>query len=83
MTRLCLQEEEILAYKVQGFPVLHDKRVKGFKKRDMVQNANEKIDENLHFVEDSNFSTEAAVRRCSGVNSLQNIQVSEFQNLSL
>ena len=28
---LCLQEEEMLAEKVQGFLVLYDKRVKGFK----------------------------------------------------
>ena len=31
---LCLQEEEMLA---EGFPVLHDKRVKGFKEKDTVQ----------------------------------------------
>ena len=31
---LCLQEEE---EKVEGFPVLHDKRVKGFKEKDTVQ----------------------------------------------
>ena len=36
MASLCLQEEEILACKVQGFPVLHDRRGKGFKKRDLV-----------------------------------------------
>ena len=29
MATLCLQEEEMLAEKVQGFPVLHDERVKG------------------------------------------------------
>ena len=29
MATLCLQEEEILAEKVQDFPVLHDNRVKG------------------------------------------------------
>ena len=39
MATLCLQEEEMLAEKVQGFPVLYDKRVKGFKEKDAVQNA--------------------------------------------
>ena len=34
---LCFQEEEMLAEKVEGFPVLHDKRVKGFKEKDTVQ----------------------------------------------
>ena len=34
---LCLQEEEMLAEKVEGFPVLHDKRVKGFKEKDTLQ----------------------------------------------
>ena len=29
-TRICLQIEEIPAQKVQGFPVLCDKRVKGY-----------------------------------------------------
>ena len=39
---LCLQEE-VLAQKVQWFLVFYLKRVKGFKKRDMVQNLFEKI----------------------------------------
>ena len=26
----CLQEEEMLTEKVKGFPILYDKRVKGF-----------------------------------------------------
>ena len=30
MTSLCLHEEEILAWKVKGFPVHYDKRVKDF-----------------------------------------------------
>ena len=30
MAQLCLQGEIILARKVQGSPVLYDKRVKGF-----------------------------------------------------
>ena len=46
MAPLYLQEEK-LAEKVQGFPILYDKRVKGFKKRDTVQNIWEKIGENL------------------------------------
>ena len=32
MATLCLQEEEMLAEKVEGFPVLYDKRVKDFLK---------------------------------------------------
>ena len=60
----------------QGFPVLCNKRVKGFKERDTVQNVWEKIAENLDFVENSNFirgNTEAVVRCCSGVNCQKNI----------
>ena len=57
-------KEEILAYKVQGFPVLYDKRMKAFKKRDMVENVWEKISENLDF--------EAAACRCFGVNFQEN-----------
>ena len=33
METLCLQEEEMLAEKVKGFPVLYDKRVKVLKKK--------------------------------------------------
>ena len=55
MATLCLQEEEMLAEKVQGFPVLYDKRVKGFKEKDAVQNAWEKVAENLVFAENGNF----------------------------
>ena len=36
MATLCLQEEEMLTEKVKGFPVLYDKRVKGFKENDAV-----------------------------------------------
>ena len=36
---LCLQEEEMLAENVKGFPVLCDNRVKSFKEKDAVQNA--------------------------------------------
>ena len=39
MATLFLQEDEILAEKVKVFPVLHDKRVKGFEEKDAVQNA--------------------------------------------
>ena len=62
---LCLQNEEIHAWKARGLPVLYDQRVKGFQKWDMVLNIWEKITENLSFiVENSNFirgSMEAAV----------------------
>ena len=56
---LCLHKEEILAYKVQGFPFLYDKRKQ------------EQNVDNLDFVENSNFirgSTEAVVHRCSSEN---------------
>ena len=55
MTTLCLQEEEMLPEKVEGFPVLYDKRVKVFKEKDSVQNAWEKVAESLQFAENSNF----------------------------
>ena len=55
MTTLCLQKEEMLAEKVQGFPVLYDRRVKGFKEKDAVQNAWEKMAEILDFEENGNF----------------------------
>ena len=59
-------------FKIQKFLVLYDKKVTGFKKRDMIQNVKEKIVEKLNFVGESNFlgvSAEAAVCRCSCVNS--------------
>ena len=55
MATLCLQEEEMLAEKVKGSPVLYDKRVKGFKEKDAVQNAWEKVAESLDFAENGNF----------------------------
>ena len=48
---LCLQEEKMLAEKVKGFPVLYDKRIKGFKEKDAVQNAREKVAASLEFAE--------------------------------
>ena len=54
MSTLCLQEE-ILEEKVQGFPVLYDKRVQGFKGKDAIQNAWEKVAESLEFAENGNF----------------------------
>ena len=39
MAALCLHGEEMLGEKVQGFPVLGNKIVKGFRERDAVQNA--------------------------------------------
>ena len=56
MTKLCLQKEEMLAEKVQGFPVLYDERVKGFKENDVVQNAWEKVAKSLDFEENGNFT---------------------------
>ena len=55
MATLCLQEEEMLAEKVKGFPVLYDKRVKGFKEKDAVQNPREKVAGSLDFAENGNF----------------------------
>ena len=55
MATLCLQEEEILAEKVQGFPILYDKRTKDFKETDTVQNAWKKVAESLDFEENVNF----------------------------
>ena len=40
---------------MQGFPVLYDKRVKGFKEKDTVQNTWEKVAKSLHFEENGNF----------------------------
>ena len=60
MTTLCLQEEEMLPEKVEGFPVLYDKRVKVFKEKDSVQNAWEKVAESLQFAENSNFIRESS-----------------------
>ena len=60
MTTLCLQEEEMLPEKVEGFPVLYDKGVKVFKEKDSVQNAWEKVAESLQFAENSNFIRESS-----------------------
>ena len=43
-----MQKEEILVLKVQGI-LVYDRRVKGFKKRDRVQNVWKKMAENLDF----------------------------------
>ena len=56
-------QEEILVH--------YDKRIKGFKKRDMLKDVWVKIAENLDFVKNSNFTggkTAAPVRGCYGVN---------------
>ena len=55
MATLRLQEEEMLLEKVKGFPVLYDKRVRGFKEKDSVQNAWEIVAESLDFTENGNF----------------------------
>ena len=55
MATLCLQEEEIIPEKLEGFSVLHDKGVRGFKEKDSVQNAWQKVAENLDFTETDNF----------------------------
>ena len=52
---LCLQQKEMLAEKVEGFPALYDKRVKDFEEKDTVQNVWEKVTESLDFAENGNF----------------------------
>ena len=41
--------------KSERFPVLYDKRVKGFKEKDAVQNGREKVAESLDFAENGIF----------------------------
>ena len=55
MGTLCLQEEEMLPEKMEGIPVLYDKRVRGFKEKDSVQNTWEKRAESFGFAENGNF----------------------------
>ena len=55
MATPCLQEEEMLAEKLQGFTGLYDKWFKGFKEKYAVQNAWEKVGESLDFEENGNF----------------------------
>ena len=55
MATLCLQEQEMLAEKVKGFPDLYDKRVKGFKQKDAVKNAWQKVAESSDFEENDSF----------------------------
>ena len=55
MATLSLQEEEMLAEKVEDFPVLYDEIVKGLKEKDTVENTWEKVAEILDFAENSNF----------------------------
>ena len=55
MATLCLQEEEMFPEKMEGFPILNDKRVTGFKEKDSVQNTWEKVAASLDFTENGNF----------------------------
>ena len=52
----------MLPEKMEGFPVLYDKRVKDFKEKDSVQNAWEKVAESLDFAKNSNFIRESSNR---------------------
>ena len=52
--RRCFQK------KMEGFPVLCDKRVKDFKEKDSVQNTWEKVAESLDFAKNSNFIRESS-----------------------
>ena len=73
MATLCLQEEEMLAEKLQSFPVLYGERVKGFKEKDAVQNAWEKVAESLDFAENGNFIQNILKIAVLRPNFLQNI----------
>ena len=50
----------MLPEKMEGFPVLYDKRVKDFKEKYSVQNAWEKVAESLDFAKNSNFIRESS-----------------------
>ena len=70
MGPLCLQQEEILVWKVQRFSELYDKRVKNFWMWDMVQNVLKIIAKKLYVKESRNFireNTETAVHGSSGI----------------
>ena len=60
MATPCLQEEEMLAEKVQGFTGLYDKWFKGFKEKYAVPNAWEKVGESLDFEENGNLLEQVA-----------------------
>ena len=49
--QLSLKAEEILAEKVEHFPVVYDKQVKGYKERGVVTNAWDTVASDLEFVE--------------------------------
>jgi len=55
MAALSLQEEEMLCEKVKAFPILYDKGSKGYKEKDAVNNAWEKVSEELDFVGNGKF----------------------------
>ena len=55
METLCLQEQEMLPEKMEGIPVLHDKRLRSFKEKNSVLNTWEKRAESLGFTENGNF----------------------------
>ena len=49
--QLSLKVEEMLAEKVEHFPVMYDKNVKGYKERDVVTNAWDAVASDLEFLE--------------------------------
>ena len=49
--QLSLKAEEILAEKVEHFPVMYDKQVKGYKERGVVTNVWDTVASDLEFVE--------------------------------
>ena len=48
---LSIQEEERLSQKVKEYPALFDKQAKGYKQKDIVNNAQRKVAEALDFTE--------------------------------
>ena len=48
---LTIKEEEILGEKVKEYPALYDKTAKGYKEKDVVENAWRKVAESLDFAE--------------------------------
>jgi len=50
-SKLSIQQEEILAFKVKEYPCLFDKTNKGYKEKDCVANAWKEVTDSLEFIE--------------------------------
>ena len=55
--KLSIEEEEILAVNVKNYPCLFDKTDKGYKEKDCIANAWEKIADSLEFIENGEYLT--------------------------